>query len=132
MVERENMEIKQVTKLAKVFVERGNGYKERFYIDQVQFYEPIRFGLFLAGSGNVYPTYDPIPVAVFEGRAVNEETKNYQFEIMSDPDRRCMKLNDAEVQQKAIEKALGILNLDKDIEEIREEYFWKEKDFPVD
>lgn len=122
MVERENMEIKQVTKIANVSVERG-GYTERFYIDQIQFYEPLRFGLFLSGSGKIYPTYDPIPVAVFEGHIVNEETRNYQFEMMAEPDRRCMKLQDTEVQQKAIEKALEILNLDKDIEEIREEYF---------
>lgn len=131
MVERKNMEIEQVTKIANIFVE-DRGCVERFYIDQVQFYEPIRFGLFLEGSDTVYPTYSPIPLAVFEGRVVNQETRNYQFEMMSNPDRKCMKLQDAEVQQKAIKKALGILNLDKDIKEIREEYYWKEKDFPID
>lgn len=132
MAEKESMKIKQTTKVANVLVDRGDGYVEKFYIDQVQFYEPIKFGLFLQGSGKVYPTYDPTPIAIFEGRVVNEETQNCQFEVINDPKRRCMKLADSKVEQKAIKKALGILNLDKDIEEIRKEYYWKEKDFPID
>ena len=131
MVERNNMEIKQVTKVANVAVDRGDGVNERFYIDQTQFYEPIRFGLFREGSDRIYPTYDPIPVAMFEGHLVNDKTKNYEFEIMPDPERKCSKLPKTEVEEKAIKKAIGILNLDKDLKEIREEYYWKEKDFPV-
>lgn len=126
------MKIKQTTKVANVLVDRGDGYVEKFYIDQVQFYKPIKFGLFLQGVGKVYPTYDPIPIAIFEGCVVNEETQNCQFGVINDPERRCMKLVDSKVEQKAIKKALGILNLDKDIEEIRKEYYWKEKDFPID
>lgn len=125
------MEIKQITKVANVLVDRGDGYIQRFYIDQTQFYEPKRFGLFLLGSDRVYPTYTPIPVAMFEGHLVNEETQNYQFEIMTDSAVKCMELENSAVEQKAIKKALGILNLDKEIEEIREEYFWKEKDFSI-
>ncbi|MCI8362145.1 MAG: hypothetical protein HFJ41_03280 [Clostridia bacterium] len=125
------MKIKQTTKVANVFVDRGDGYVEKFYIDQVQFYEPIKFGLFLQGSDKVYPTYDQIPIVIFEGRVVNEETQNCQFEVIDDPKRRCMNLGDSEVEKKAIKKALGILNLDKDIEDIRKEYYWKKKDFPI-
>lgn len=121
MAERESMEIKQVTKVANVSVMVGNS-EQRFYIDQTQFYEPIRFGLFQEGADKVYPTYKPKPLAVFEGRLVNTETMNYQFDVVSDAEKYA-KLKDYE--KDAVQKALEILNLDDDIENIREKYYWK-------
>lgn len=121
MAEREKMEIKQVTKVANVSVTVGNS-EQKFYIDQTQFYEPIRFGLFHEGADRIYPTYTPKPIAVFEGKLVNNETMNYQFDVVTDPEK-CAKLEDYE--KDAVQKALEILNLDEEIDDIRERYYWK-------